>query len=247
MPINVNTRFLGVDSSKVNLVEKKDGVNNSKQEYYTIEDISNAIGAGPQGPQGVEGPAGPQGPIGPVGPAGLEWQGLWVAETSYVENDAVGYNGASWFCIADIGGDAGNDTPDVDGTHWALLAAQGAQGPQGLQGAQGPTGPQGPAGVASYKSYVARVSHGAGNSAPTAVVLENTIGTVTWQYDEEFNYLLVSSGLFTLGKTVVFATSPTFPLMKVGVGLSNSSPNFIGLTTDNDSFSNLMFEVRVYN
>jgi hypothetical protein len=40
--INQNTRFLGVDSSKVNLVEKKDGVNNAKTEYYTAEEIAEA-------------------------------------------------------------------------------------------------------------------------------------------------------------------------------------------------------------
>lgn len=34
-------------------------------------------------------------------------------------------------------------TPDLDPTHWALLASQGATGSQGVQG---PTGPQGPAG-----------------------------------------------------------------------------------------------------
>jgi hypothetical protein len=97
---------------------------------------------GPEGPQGVQGPAGP---IGPVGPAGLEWQGQWSSENSYVENDAVGYDGASWFCINDVGPSA--TPPDEDTANWALLASQGAQGPQGVQG---PTGPQGPSGVVSY-------------------------------------------------------------------------------------------------
>jgi len=96
------------------------------------------------GPQGIQGPVGPQGPIGPVGPAGLNWQGLWVSGTSYVADDAVGYNGASWFCILAT---TGTTTPDLDTTHWALLASQGAQGLIGPTGLQGPTGATGPTGV----------------------------------------------------------------------------------------------------
>lgn len=96
------------------------------------------------GAQGIQGPVGPQGPIGPVGPAGLNWQGLWVSGTSYVADDAVGYNGASWFCILAT---SGTTTPDLDTTHWALLASQGAQGLIGPTGAQGPTGPAGATGA----------------------------------------------------------------------------------------------------
>ena len=117
---------------------------------YTTEQIDALeLVEGPQGPQGVQGPAGP---LGPVGPAGLEWQGSWVSGTSYVADDAVGYDGASWFCILAT---SGTTAPDVDSTHWALLASQGADGPQGVQGptgaqgSVGPAGPQGPAGVAS--------------------------------------------------------------------------------------------------
>lgn len=309
------TRFIGISTS-VDLTERKSAVLNKTTEPFTIEDIASSVGVGAQGPQGVQGPAGP---LGPVGPAGLEWQGAWVSGTSYVADDAVGYDGASWFCILAT---SGTTTPDLDTTHWALLASQGAQGPQGVQG---PTGPQGlgatqtlqqtvdlgntiasgtqvntiaynniifsnsatgfsslygngvlnkfdgsgnsqilrfpttltggaktiefpntsgTVALQNYKSYVAKITHGAGNAAPTAVVLENTIGAVTWNYEEPFNYYLASSGLFTLNKTVVFATSPNSPLMKVGVG--TSSANFVGLTTDVDGFANLMIEIRVY-
>ena len=44
--INNNTRFLGVDSSKVNLTEKKDALNNAVTEYYTAEQIGAAAGGG---------------------------------------------------------------------------------------------------------------------------------------------------------------------------------------------------------
>jgi hypothetical protein len=96
------------------------------------------------GPQGIQGPVGPAGPAGPVGPAGLNWQGAWVSGSSYVVDDAVGYGGASWFCINNT---SGTITPNLDTANWALLAAQGATGPQGPAGAQGPTGPQGPQGA----------------------------------------------------------------------------------------------------
>ena len=107
---------------------------------------------GPQGPQGIQGPVGPQGALGPVGPAGLNWQGAWSAAGTYVVDDAVGYNGASWFCIDPVGPSA--TTPDLDPTNWALLAAEGAQGPVGATGAQGPTGPQGPSGSAGVHALI---------------------------------------------------------------------------------------------
>lgn len=92
---------------------------------------------GPEGPQGIPGSQGPQGVPGPVGPAGLNWQGAWVSGTSYVEDDAVGYNGASWFCINPT---SGTITPDLDTSNWALLASQGATGPMGPQGLPGSNG-----------------------------------------------------------------------------------------------------------
>lgn len=112
---------------------------------YLLEDVRDYVlqetilGPGITGPQGVQGPAGP---IGPVGPAGLTWRGAWTSGTSYIANDAVGYNGASWFCILAT---SGTTTPNLATTNWALLASQGAQG---IQGVQGPTGPSGPAGSA---------------------------------------------------------------------------------------------------
>ena len=106
---------------------------------------------GPQGPTGSSGSAGPQGQQGvpgPVGPAGLNWQGAWSSANSYSIDDAVGYNGASWFCISPTVPTA--LTPDNDPAHWSLLASQGATGPQGpagSTGSAGATGSQGPAGL----------------------------------------------------------------------------------------------------
>lgn len=98
-------------------------------------------------PPGAQGPIGPQGVPGPVGPAGLNWQGAWSALGTYVVDDAVGFGGASYFCINPVGPSPSD--PASDPLNWALLAAQGATGPQGPQGIQGPQGPPGAGGGGS--------------------------------------------------------------------------------------------------
>ena len=103
-------------------------------------------------PPGAQGPIGPQGVPGPVGPAGLNWQGAWVSGASYVVDDAVGFGGASWFCIAPT---SGTTAPNVTPGNWALLASQGATGPQGPQGIQGPQGPPGAGGGGSIANGAA--------------------------------------------------------------------------------------------
>jgi hypothetical protein len=74
------------------------------------------------------GPTGPQGPIGLTGATGIEWQGTWDDETDYVNNDAVFWNGASWFAAGDppVG-----DEPTESSAYWYPLALQGVQGIQG--------------------------------------------------------------------------------------------------------------------
>lgn len=136
------TRFIGI-ATTADLVERKSAVLNKQTEPYTIEDIASSVTTASQGPQGVPGVQGEQGipgTAGAVGPAGLTWRSTWVSGTSYVANDAVSYDGASWFCILAT---SGTTAPDLDATHWALLASQGAQGIQGIQGVQGLQGIQG--------------------------------------------------------------------------------------------------------
>ena len=107
--------------------------------------------SGGAGATGATGPQGAQGIPGPVGPAGLNWQGSWSALGVYVPDDAVGFNGASWFCLNAVGPSASN--PLIDPANWALLASEGAvgpagpTGPAGVAGAAGATGPQGPIGL----------------------------------------------------------------------------------------------------
>ncbi|WNO47591.1 hypothetical protein [Escherichia phage ES] len=100
---------------------------------------------GPAGPTGATGPRGPQGVQGEAGPAGatgLEFKGAWAPGIEYKANDAVAYNGSTWFAVT------GNtdETPGT-GTSWQVMASQGSRGPAGPEGPQGDVGPQGEQGI----------------------------------------------------------------------------------------------------
>ena len=137
----------------------------------TAQAIAN-LNTSAAGPQGVQGPAGPPGP---VGPAGLTWQGSWVSGTSYVLNDAVGYNGASYFCILAT---SGTTAPPSATSNWALLAAQGATGPAGAQGPTGATGPQGIQGPAGPQGPIGATG-ATGPQGPTGTGSGSSIVKVT--------------------------------------------------------------------
>jgi hypothetical protein len=128
--------------------------------------------AGPTGPQGVAGVAGPAGAPGPVGPAGLNWQGAWSPGV-YAVDDAVGYNGASWFCISPTGIGTGN--PASTPANWALLAAEGATGATGATGLQGPTGPAGPSNALSIGTVTTLA---AGSSATATITGSSPVQTL---------------------------------------------------------------------
>lgn len=170
---------------------------------YVDQEIQNVnLTPGPQGPQGV---------AGPVGPAGLTWRGAWVSGTSYVEDDAVGYNGASWFCI---NATSGTTTPNLDPINWALLASQGAQGPMGPQGIPGPAG-----NVAELTTQ--NISSNT-NSAPFPVASSN----INMLVSTNFSYALPADP--TLGQVIYVRT--------VGGCLLYASPN-----PGNDGASNNFF------
>lgn len=97
---------------------------------------------GPRGLQGVPGPQGEQGDPGPVGATGLIWQGQYSDDTTYEENDAVSYEGATYFSIEASTGHAPDPTTGLN-QYWALMAAEGARGKQGPNGVQGPDGEKG--------------------------------------------------------------------------------------------------------
>lgn len=172
---------------------------------------------GPPGPQGIQGPQGPTGDPGPIGPAGLEWRGNYSSSVAYLENDAVSFEGASYFSISPSTG----ISPD-DKTHWALMAAMGAPGrdgaigpqgptgPQGLQGptgkdgdkgdpgAQGPQGPQGPAGIKGDPGPVGREGPAGpkGDTGAPGRVSEKVFGLIPVANNVVVSHPLGDSGLF---------------------------------------------------
>jgi hypothetical protein len=141
--ISLSDKLLGTDAES-SLATK----NYEITDFVAFLRNQNIGSQGPMGPQGVQGNPGTPGA---VGPAGLEWQGTWNKNTSYVADDAVAFSGSSYFCILAIAGSSLNQSPPNDTTHWALLASQGAQG---IQGIQGPTGSQGPAGYGTLQQTV---------------------------------------------------------------------------------------------
>jgi len=165
-----NNKDLMIFGAKVGTNKRGDVYQNYAME---INDFAATLPAGPQGPAGVAGPTGPAGAPGPVGPAGLNWQGAWSAAASYVVDDAVGYAGASWFCIDPVGPSA--TPPNADPTNWALLAAQGATGATGATGLQGPTGPAGPSNSLSIGTVTTLP---AGSSATATITGSSPVQTL---------------------------------------------------------------------
>lgn len=106
----------------------------------------------------------------------------------------------------------------------------------------------------NYKSYVALITQ-TGTAAPTAIVLENTLGEVTFNYISVGNYEVVTSGLFTGDKT--FALIPN---SRLGTNfIYQVSTNVLqivcrDITSDtpfipfrNDALNKTSIEIRVYN
>jgi hypothetical protein len=75
--------------------------------------------------KGATGTQGLQGVPGVDGTDGLDitWKGNYAAETAYVINDAVFYDGSSYICVLDSSGNLPTNT-----TYWNLMAQQGAAG-----------------------------------------------------------------------------------------------------------------------
>jgi hypothetical protein len=250
--VNISNKFTGV-SILGGDIEVRDFQNASNVNYSSfstfITDLQTILD---DNTLSSVGPTGPTGPQGPVGPAGLYWKGAWVSGTSYVVNDAVGYGGASYFCILAT---SGTSNPTVATTNWALLASQGAvgpTGPTGATGATGPTGAVGPQGSISqtYKSYVALVSQ-SGTSNPTATVIFNdTLCTLTWNYDSVGSYYVTfSSPILLTGKTIVFITpqgNPGNAQNKIFGGTRLNNTN-VGVFTSTNGVLDLNVEIRIYN
>ena len=107
--------------------------------------------------------------------------------------------------------------------------------------------------IRPYKVYTALLTR-TGATGPSAIVLENTIGTITYSYTSVGVYLIYSSGLFTLGKTVVFIQQEPNGTWGNNLGASRSSINSIVINQSTSSGNNdddwtypVSIEIRVYN
>jgi hypothetical protein len=129
------------------------------------------------------------------------------------------------------------------------MACYNSELPIGPQGPTGPQGPQGESAALPYKVYTALLIQ-SGEDAPTVVELENTLGEITFGYENVGIYSISSSSLFTIPKTAVFI-SPLNDAIAV-INLNSSSQYFletivIGGSNQNNLLNYTAIEIRVYN
>lgn len=133
------------------------------------------------------------------------------------------------------------------------MACYNSELPIGPPGPTGPQGPQGESAALPYKVYTALLNQG-GETAPTAIVLENTLGTITFGYNNVGNYSVLSDSLFILEKTAIFLS----PLNNAGnnaIAVINpaGASEFFLETLDilgasaNERLFYTAIEIRVYN
>jgi len=104
-----------------------------------------------------------------------------------------------------------------------------------------------------YKVYTALLER-TGAVAPTATILENTLGTITFAYTGTGNYGTLSPHLFTINKTFVLLQKQADGLLGNTLGTLITSTNSISIiqnTTagpnDEDWILPVCIEIRVYN
>lgn len=198
---------------------------------------------GPQGIQGIQGPVGPKGDKGDTGPSGatgLEFKGAYDNATTYVANDAVVYNGATYFSISTSTGIHPTGDP-TSGDHWVLMASQGATGPagpqgvQGIQGVPGPTGPTGAKGETGdpgkdAESRIRRKVECTWTNL-TGVTIGDSTNLITLLKDLPHSGNLAPLFNTTVDKMIVYNSnfSVYFKLNLIGTWASNSSNRAIEL------------------
>lgn len=107
--------------------------------------------------------------------------------------------------------------------------------------------------VKPYKVYTALLTQTGG--APDATVLENTLGTITWEYNGQGSYIARSSNLYTSNMTVYVANSRPYGTTTTYVNsVSDWDSNRIFLycadlsdTLQDTGLYKTFFEIRVYN
>lgn len=102
---------------------------------------------------------------------------------------------------------------------------------------------------APYKKYVALLTQ-SGIDAPTAIVLENTIGDIVWTYNSVGVYFGTLTNAFIEDKTYLFAY--ILPTSIIGFQRDDENQVNIGTTTNlgvktNGLLNSTSIEIRVYN
>jgi hypothetical protein len=105
----------------------------------------------------------------------------------------------------------------------------------------------------TYKVYTALLTR-TGATGPSAIILENTIGPITYSYDSTGVYSVNSSSLFTLDKTVVFLQQKPDGSFANCLGAASISSTLVTIvqstnmgTNDDDWVYPVSIEIRVYN
>ena len=103
-----------------------------------------------------------------------------------------------------------------------------------------------------YKVYTALLSQ-TGTNAPTAIVLENTLGTISFSYNGVGDYAINSSALFTADKTVLFIQGSNDGDINSAIisdKLYHNTSSIINCITSgsaNGTLNKTSIEIRVYN
>ena len=97
----------------------------------------------------------------------------------------------------------------------------------------------------SYKVYTALVTQ-IGTNAPTVIVLENTLGAVTFTYNNNGQYNILSSGLFTVNKTWCNPGYNDVTPLPISIFTTNANNLYLNVASGNDSLYNTPIEIRVY-
>jgi len=99
-----------------------------------------------------------------------------------------------------------------------------------------------------YKVYTALLTQ-SGTSAPTAIVLENTLGgTVVWGRSVTGVYYATLTGVFTINKTALFVTNRlSNDLLRAYSDAEDSNTIYLESSNGDGNLLNNTIEIRVYN
>jgi hypothetical protein len=95
------------------------------------------------------------------------------------------------------------------------------------------------------KKYVALLTQ-TGTSAPTAIVLENTLGNITFGYVSTGKYTVTATGLLTLNKTTVITGGAVCSIDTLTVNGFSLISYGLGFSSANTILNNSTIEISVY-